>query len=54
MKKETGDLANLIAVKGGTTEAGIKTLKKKNPHKIMYSTFLAAYKQASKIGENND
>ncbi len=54
MKKEPGDLANLIAVKGGTTEAGIKILKKNKPHKMMYSTFLAAYKRASKLGKTND
>ena len=50
--KEPGDLANSIAVKGGTTEAGIKTLKKYNPTKIMYDTFLAAYKKANMLGKN--
>jgi len=50
-KKEPSDLANLIAVKGGTTEAGIKVLKKNNLKKIMYNTFLAAYKRASKLGK---
>jgi len=49
--KEPCDLANLIAVKGGTTEAGIKVLKKNNPKKIIYDTFLAAYKRASKLGK---
>ena len=53
-KKEPSDLADSIAVKGGTTEAGIKILQKKKPHKMMYSTFLAAYKRASKIGKTND
>ena len=53
-KEEPSDLADSIAVKGGTTEAGIKILQKNKPQKIMYNTFLAAYKQASKIGENND
>jgi pyrroline-5-carboxylate reductase len=53
-KKEPSDLANLIAVKGGTTEAGIKILKKNNTHKIMYNTFLAAYQRATKLGEIND
>ena len=53
-KKEPIDLANSIAVKGGTTEAGIKILQKNKPHKIMYNTFLAAYKRASKLGKTND
>ena len=53
-KKEPSDLANSIAVKGGTTEAGIKILQKNNPHKIMYNTFLAAYQRASKLGKIND
>lgn len=52
--KEPIDLANSIAVKGGTTEAGIKVLKKNNINRIIYNTFLAAYKKASKLGENND
>jgi len=53
-KKEPIDLAKLIAVRGGTTEAGIKILQKNNPHKIMYDTFLAAYQKASKLGKIND
>ncbi len=52
IKKNPNDLANLIAVRGGTTEAGIKVLKKSNPSKIMYNTFLAAFKKASKLGKN--
>jgi len=54
MKKEPSDLAESIAVKGGTTEAGIKKLLKNKPDKMMYSTFLAAYKRASKLGKTND
>jgi pyrroline-5-carboxylate reductase len=54
IKKEPSDLANSIAVKGGTTEAGIKILQKYKPNKIMYNTFLAAYKRASKLGKIND
>ena len=53
-KKEPKDLADLIAVKGGTTEAGIKILQKNKPYKIMYNTFLAAYQRASKLGKIND
>ena len=53
-KKEPKDLADSIAVKGGTTEAGIKILQKNKPYKIMYNTFLAAYQKASKLGKMND
>jgi len=53
-KKEPSDLAKSIAVKGGTTEAGIKILQKNKPHKMMYNTFLAAYQRASKLGKIND
>ena len=53
-KKEPTDLADSIAVKGGTTEAGIKILQKSKPYKIMYNTFLAAYKRAAKLGKAND
>ena len=51
-KKEPSELANSIAVKGGTTEAGIKVLKKNNLNKIIYDVYLAAYKKASKLGQN--
>ena len=47
-------LANSIAVKGGTTEAGIKILKKNNINKIVMNTFFAAFNKASKIGQEND
>ena len=53
-KKEPDYLANSIAVKGGTTEAGIKILKKNNINKIIYDTFLAAFKKTSKFGKEND
>ena len=53
-KKEPCDLADSIAVKGGTTEAGIKILQKYKPNKKMYNTFMAAYKRASKLGKTND
>ena len=53
-KRDPSELANSIAVKGGTTEAGIKILKKNKPYKIMYNTFLAAYQRASKLGKIND
>ena len=50
--KEASQLANVIAVKGGTTEAGIKELKKNNPKKIMYDTILSAFKKASELGKD--
>ncbi|MDC0587163.1 pyrroline-5-carboxylate reductase [bacterium] len=53
-KKEPSDLADSIAVKGGTTEAGIKILQKNDINKIIYNTFLAAYQRASKLGKIND
>jgi pyrroline-5-carboxylate reductase len=52
--KEPDYLANSIAVKGGTTEAGIKILRKKNINKIIYDTFIVAYKKAIKLGKEND
>ena len=52
--KDSNVLANSIAVKGGTTEAGIKVLKKNNPNQLIYKVFLAAYKKATKLGNKND
>ena len=52
-KKEPIDLEKLIAVKGGTTEAGIKYLKKNNIDKIIYNTYLSAYKRAKILGKKN-
>ena len=45
-KKKPEELAIQIAVKGGTTEAGIKNLKNNNIDKIIYKTFMAAYNRA--------
>ena len=50
--KDADELANSIAVKGGTTEAGIKILKKNNIQKIIHETCLAAFKKANKLGKN--
>jgi len=50
--KESYDLAKSIAVKGGTTEAGIKVLKNNRPNQMMYNVFMAAYKRATKLGKN--
>ncbi len=48
-KKEPDELEKSIAVKGGTTEAGIKNLKKNNIDKIIYKTYISAYKRAKKL-----
>ena len=45
-KKEPYDLEKSIAVKGGTTEAGLKNLKNNNIDKIIYETYMSAYKKA--------
>ena len=50
--EEPDKLAKSIAVKGGTTEAGIKVLKKHNIKKMIYSSCLAAYRKAVKLGKN--
>ncbi len=52
IKKDPKELANSIAIKGGTTEAGIKVLHKNKINKTIYETFLAAYKKASLLGKN--
>ena len=51
-KKEPSDLANSIAVKGGTTEAAIKELKRKNlMKKTIFLGVNAAFKRAKKLGQ---
>ena len=52
-KKEPYDLEKSIAVKGGTTEAGLKNLKNNNIDKIIYKTYMAAYKKAKILGKKN-
>ena len=49
---EPKQLAESIAVKGGTTEAGIKVLKKNNINKIMQNTILAALNRALILSKN--
>ena len=49
--QEPKKLANAIAVKGGTTEAGIKIMHKNKIHKIFYKTIEAAYKRANFLGK---
>ncbi len=52
-KKKPEELAIQIAVKGGTTEAGIKNLKNNNIDKIIYKTFMAAYNRAKILSKKN-
>ena len=52
-KKKPEELAIQIAVKGGTTEAGIKNLKNNNIDKIIFKTFMAAYKRAKILSKKN-
>ena len=50
--KNASELANSIAIKGGTTEAGIKIMKKNDIHKILLKTLLSAYQKANLLGKN--
>ena len=52
-KKEPYDLEKSIAVKGGTTEAGLKNLKNNNIDKIIYKTYMSAYKKAKILANKN-
>ncbi len=52
-KRSSKDLAEHIAIKGGTTEAGIKILKKNKIDKIINQTIDAAYKRASFLGKSD-
>ena len=45
-----GELVKNIAIKGGTTEAGIKVMKKNNINKIFSNILSSAYKKANLIG----
>ena len=50
-RKNASELANSIAIKGGTTEAGIKIMKKNDIHKILLKTLLSAYQKANLLGK---
>ncbi len=52
-KQEPYDLEKSIAVKGGTTEAGLKNLKNNNIDKIIYKTYMSAYKKAKILANKN-
>ena len=49
-KQSAYKLSKTIAIKGGTTEAGLKVLKKNNVNKIFFETLLSAYKKARDLG----
>ncbi len=49
--KSAHELAETIAIKGGTTEAGINTMKNNNIHKIMKKTLISAYKRSLFLGK---
>ena len=49
--KNSSELANSIAIKGGTTEAGLKIMKKNDIHKILLKTLLSAYQKANLLGK---
>ena len=50
-KKEASELADTIAIKGGTTEAGLKIMKKKKINNIFFNTLSSAYKRAKILGK---
>jgi pyrroline-5-carboxylate reductase len=52
-RKEPNELAKEIAVKGGTTEAGIKNLQNNNIDKIIFKTYISAYNRAKVLGKKN-
>jgi len=49
--KQASEMADIIAIKGGTTEAGIKIMKKNHIDKILSKTILSAYKKAKLLGK---
>ena len=52
-RKEPNELAKEIAVKGGTTEAGIINLQNNNIDKIIFKTYISAYNRAKVLGKKN-
>lgn len=51
IKQPAHKLSNTIAIKGGTTEAGLKVLKKNNLSRIFLATLSSAYKKALQLGK---
>ncbi len=50
--KTASELANNIAVKGGTTEAGIKIMKKNDINKVFLQTLKSAYQKSNLLGKS--
>ena len=50
-KTSAPQLSNTIAIKGGTTEAGLNIMKKNNINKIFSNVILTAYKRANFLGK---
>ena len=46
-------LVNTVATKGGTTEAGLKIMKKKDIHKIFKDLTKSSYNKAKEQGKLN-
>ncbi len=49
-KLDAHELVNTVATRGGTTEAGLKVMKKNNIHKTFINLTKASYKKAKKQG----
>ena len=45
------DLVKIVATKGGTTEAGLKTMERNNIHKIFINLTKSSYRRAKKQGK---
>ncbi len=52
-KMSAQQLVNTVATKGGTTEAGLKIMKKNKIHKIFIDLTNASYKKAKQQGNTN-
>ena len=50
-KKTSKELAQNIAISGGTTEAGINVMKKNKVHRILSSTLFTAFTKANRLGQ---
>ena len=54
INKSPQELIRYISVKGGTTEAGLRSMKKYNLEKIFSKSLIAAYKKATFLGKKNN
>ena len=48
--EDAAKLVNTVATKGGTTEAGLKVMKKNNIHKMFFDLVLSSYNKAKDQG----